>query len=57
MIIHNLYCYPAHWRLDSLCVDSVFVNFSRLCISLDLSVHGKIDPSGAKSALGVRVNS
>ena len=37
-------------------VSTVF-DFSRLCIGFDLSVHGNIDPSGAKSALIVRVNS
>ena len=31
-------------------VSTVFANFSRLCIVFDLSVHGNIDPSGARSA-------
>ena len=52
----SIWCgvHPIFWLLIfvwSLC------NLARRCINFDLSRHGKIVPSGAKRALGVRVNS
>ena len=36
---------------------SSHVNFSRAWINFDLSVQGKVEPSDANRALGVKVNS